>query len=173
MVDAVFEHGGVLDKFMGDGMLCVFGSLDEAPDHPRRAVMAGLRMKALLAKINGERTMGGMAPIAIGIGIHTDDVIVGNIGSRRPLEYTVIDGGGIGSGLYDRDDEADRCQDVADADALGLGTDLHHGLARVVHLPRELPALGLAARDRLLELADDLLERVAVAVVQDGHPRWG
>src|SRR5438552_3414169 len=77
------------------------------------------------------------------------------------------------SGLDDRDDEADRRQDVADADALGLGADLHHGLARVVHLPRQLPALGLAARDRLLELADDLLERVAVAVVQDGHPWWG
>jgi len=93
MVDAVFEHGGVLDKFMGDGMLCAFGSVDQAPDHPRRAVMAGLRMKALLAKINGERTMAGMTPIAIGIGIHTDDVIVGNIGSRRRLEYTVIGDG--------------------------------------------------------------------------------
>jgi class 3 adenylate cyclase len=93
MVDAVFEHGGVLDKFMGDGMMCVFGSVDEAPDHPRRAVMAGLRMKALLAKINGERTMAGKPPIAIGIGIHTDDVIVGNIGSRRRLEYTVIGDG--------------------------------------------------------------------------------
>jgi class 3 adenylate cyclase len=93
MVDAVFEHGGVLDKFMGDGMLCVFGSMAEIPDHPRRAVMAGLRMKALQGKINGERTVAGKPPIAIGIGIHTDDVIVGNIGSRRRLEYTVIGDG--------------------------------------------------------------------------------
>ena len=93
MVDAVFEQGGVLDKFMGDGMLCAFGSVDEAADHPRQAVMAALRMKALLAKINGERTVMGKPPIAIGIGIHTDDVIVGNIGSRRRLEYTVIGDG--------------------------------------------------------------------------------
>ena len=93
MVDAVFEHGGVLDKFMGDGMLCVFGSIAETPDHERRAVMTGLRMKALQAKINGERTVTGKPPIAIGIGIHTDDVIVGNIGSRRRLEYTVIGDG--------------------------------------------------------------------------------
>ena len=50
-------------------------------------------MKSLLAKINGERTMVGQAPIAIGIGIHTDDVIVGNIGSRKRLEYTVIGDG--------------------------------------------------------------------------------
>jgi adenylate cyclase len=93
MVEAVFEHGGVLDKFMGDGMMAVFGSLGQIPNHPRRAVMAALRMKALLAKINGERNMAGKPPIQIGIGIHTDDVIVGNIGSRKRLEYTVIGDG--------------------------------------------------------------------------------
>jgi class 3 adenylate cyclase len=93
MVDAVFEHGGVLDKFIGDGMLAVFGSLDEQTDHRRRAVLAGLRMKARLAKINGEREMRGEKPIHIGIGIHTDEVVVGNIGSRKRLEYTVIGDG--------------------------------------------------------------------------------
>jgi adenylate cyclase len=93
MVDAVFEQHGVLDKFIGDGMLAVFGTLDERQAHERRAVLAALRMKALLAKLNGERAMIGQAPIAIGIGIHTDDVIVGNIGSRKRLEYTVIGDG--------------------------------------------------------------------------------
>jgi class 3 adenylate cyclase len=93
MVEAVFEQCGVLDKFMGDGMMAVFGSLGNVPDHPRRAVMAALRMKALLAKINGVRNMSGKPPIQIGIGIHTDDVIVGNIGSRKRLEYTVIGDG--------------------------------------------------------------------------------
>jgi len=93
MVDAVFEQHGILDKFLGDGMLAVFGSLDDTQAHERRAVLAGLRMKALLAKINGERAMVGQLPIAIGIGIHTDDVIVGNVGSRKRLEYTVIGDG--------------------------------------------------------------------------------
>jgi class 3 adenylate cyclase len=93
MVDAVFDQQGVLDKFIGDGMMALFGSLDEAPDHPRRAVRAALRMKALVAKINGERGVLGQAAIAIGIGIHTDDVIVGNIGSRKRLEYTAIGDG--------------------------------------------------------------------------------
>jgi class 3 adenylate cyclase len=93
MVEAVFDQGGVLDKFMGDGMMAVFGSLGNVADHPKRAVMAALRMKALLAKINGERNMSGKPPIQIGIGIHTDDVIVGNIGSRKRLEYTVIGDG--------------------------------------------------------------------------------
>ncbi|HEU5193714.1 MAG TPA: adenylate/guanylate cyclase domain-containing protein [Methylomirabilota bacterium] len=93
MVDAVFEQHGVLDKFIGDGMLAVFGTLDERTDHERRAVRAALRMKARLAKLNGDRSIVGQAPIAIGIGIHTDDVVVGNIGSRRRLEYTVIGDG--------------------------------------------------------------------------------
>jgi len=93
MVDAVFEQQGVLDKFMGDGIMATFGSLDDAPDHPRRAVLTALRMQARLAKLNGERVVGGHAPIAIGIGIHTDEVIVGNIGSFKRLEYTVIGDG--------------------------------------------------------------------------------
>jgi class 3 adenylate cyclase len=93
MVEAVFEQGGVLDKFMGDGMLAVFGSLGDQPDHAVRAVRAALRMKALLGKINGERSVAGKPPIAIGVGIHTDDVIVGNIGSSKRLEYTVIGDG--------------------------------------------------------------------------------
>ena len=93
MVEAVIEQNGVLDKFIGDGMLAVFGSMEEMPDHPRRAVLAALRMKALVAKINGDRSMQGKPPIGIGIGIHTDEVIVGNIGSRKRLEYTVVGDG--------------------------------------------------------------------------------
>jgi class 3 adenylate cyclase len=93
MVEAVFEYGGVLDKFLGDGMMAVFGSFDEEPEHPRMAIMAALRMKALLGKINGKRSITGQPPIQIGIGIHTDEVIVGNIGSQRRLEYTVIGDG--------------------------------------------------------------------------------
>ncbi len=93
MVEAVFEYGGLLDKFIGDGMLAVFGSLGDIPDHPRRAVMAALKMKALLAKINGKRGIIGKPPINIGVGVHTDEVVAGNIGSQKRLEYTVIGNG--------------------------------------------------------------------------------
>jgi class 3 adenylate cyclase len=93
MVEAVFEQQGILDKFIGDGLLAIFGSLDDTPDHPRRAVLAALRMTVRLAKLNGERSVVGHPPIAIGIGIHTDTVVVGNIGSHKRLEYTVIGDG--------------------------------------------------------------------------------
>jgi len=93
MVDAVMEQEGMLDKFLGDGLMAVFGSFGDQPDHARRAVLASLRMKALLAKINGERAMAGRPAIAIGIGIHTDEVIVGNIGSKQRLEFTHVGDG--------------------------------------------------------------------------------
>lgn len=93
MVDAVFEQGGILDKFLGDGLLAVFGALEESTDHPRRAVLAALRMQELVQKINQKRAMVHKPSVAIGIGINTDDVVVGNIGSRQRLEYTVIGDG--------------------------------------------------------------------------------
>lgn len=93
MVEAVFEQGGILDKFLGDGLMAVFGSLNDQPDHAARAVRTALRMKALLGKINGERAVAGKPPVSIGIGIHTAEVIVGNIGSTKRLEYTVIGDG--------------------------------------------------------------------------------
>src|SRR5258706_527885 len=80
-------------------------------------------------------------------------------------------GGPIGR-LRDGDHEADGGQDVADAHALGFGADLDHRPPGVVHLPRELPAAFLRTGDRLHELLHDLLEGMAVAVVEDGHP-WG
>ena len=93
MVDAVIEHGGVLDKFIGDGIMAVFGGIDDTPDTEKRAVLAGLRMKAKLAKLNGQRSVEGKDPINIGIGIHTDEVVVGNIGTKDRLDYTVIGDG--------------------------------------------------------------------------------
>jgi class 3 adenylate cyclase len=93
MVDAVFDNGGMLDKFLGDGLMAVFGAADDRGNDAEQAVRTALRMKSSLAKINGERAVRALPPIAIGIGIHTDEVVVGNIGSRKRLEYTVIGDG--------------------------------------------------------------------------------
>jgi class 3 adenylate cyclase len=142
MVDAVFEHGGVLDKFMGDGLMAVFGSLEDT-EHELGAVRAALRMRALLAKINGVRAVSGIPPIAIGIGIHTDYCIVGNIGSRKRLEYTVVgDGVNTSSRLqalnkeygttilisettYERIKDQFDCRQMPDAQLRGKTKNLH------------------------------------------------
>jgi len=98
MVEAVFHEEGFLDKFIGDGLMAVFNALGDSPDHAQRAVRAGLRMKALVGKINGERGVLGQPPIAIGVGIHTDDIVLGNVGSMKRLQYTAIgDGVNVGS----------------------------------------------------------------------------
>jgi class 3 adenylate cyclase len=93
MVEAVFLEEGFLDKFIGDGLMAVFNALGDSPDHAQRAVRAGLRMKALVGKINGERSVLGKPPIEIGIGIHTDDIVLGNVGSLKRLQYTAIGDG--------------------------------------------------------------------------------
>jgi adenylate cyclase len=91
MVDIVFDEGGIVDKFIGDAVMAVFGAPFPKPDDALRAVRAAHRMMAELERFNADQALkeGGVY-IRIGIGIHTGPVIAGNIGSDRKMEYTVI-----------------------------------------------------------------------------------
>lgn len=90
MVAIVFDEGGIVDKFIGDAVMAVFGAPIERPDDAARAVRAGQRMLEELDKFNAEQAKRGGVHIRIGIGIHTGRLIAGNIGSDRKMEYTVI-----------------------------------------------------------------------------------
>jgi adenylate cyclase len=86
LVDILDRHGGIVNKFLGDGFLALFGAPFEAEDPAHRAVAAGREMIAAMVKINKDSSW----PLRIGIGIHFGEVVAGNIGSPRRKEYTVI-----------------------------------------------------------------------------------
>jgi adenylate cyclase len=86
LVEILDRHGGIVNKFLGDGFLALFGAPLEAEDPAHRAVAAGREMLAAMERINRDSSW----PLRIGIGIHFGEVVAGNIGSPRRKEYTVI-----------------------------------------------------------------------------------
>lgn len=92
MVDEIFFWGGILDKFIGDGLCAVFiGGIDErGEDQAARAIRCGTNMLRRLVAINGRRASRSEPLLKIGIGIHTGLVVAGNVGSRHRMEYTHI-----------------------------------------------------------------------------------
>jgi adenylate cyclase len=93
MVDILFEHGGILDKFIGDALMGLWGAPVRRPDDATRAVQAAVQMQARLKEFNAERIADGKQPLRIGIGLHTGSVVVGNMGSSKALSYTAIGDG--------------------------------------------------------------------------------
>ena len=90
MVEVVFEHGGTLDKFVGDAIMALWGAPQAQEDAPDRAVRAALAMQEALAHLNARWLAAGRPALGVGIGINFGEVFVGNIGSHRRLEYTVL-----------------------------------------------------------------------------------
>ncbi len=90
MVEILFKYEGTLDKFMGDGIMALWGAPVAHPDDALRSVSCALEQMEALGKFNRLRIDAGQAPLAIGIGIHTGPLVAGYIGSSKALSYTVI-----------------------------------------------------------------------------------
>jgi adenylate cyclase len=90
MVDKVFEHGGTLDKFMGDAIMALWGAPIAHEDDADRAMRCAIAQLGELEKLNAKWKQEGRTEVQIGIAINFGEVFAGNIGSDRRLEYTVI-----------------------------------------------------------------------------------
>jgi adenylate cyclase len=90
MVETIFKYDGTLDKFMGDGIMALWGAPVVAHDDPIRCVSCGLEQMEDLERMNKTLIAKGLEPLAIGIGIHTGPLVAGYIGSSKALSYTVI-----------------------------------------------------------------------------------
>jgi class 3 adenylate cyclase len=90
MVAAVRAEGGVVDKYIGDAIMVVFGVPEPMPDAAMRAFRAARRMCAALEQHNQRRASRGLPPLRHGIGLHHGEVVVGNIGTAERMQYTAV-----------------------------------------------------------------------------------
>lgn len=90
MSGCVLRNGGMVNKYLGDGLLALFGAPVNYPDHAHRAMVCALEMVTRLDLLNERRAQSGMDPWQMGIGVHTGEVLLGLMGAHDKLEYTVM-----------------------------------------------------------------------------------
>jgi len=89
-VDVIFKHEGMLDKFIGDNVMAVFGAPIKGKDDVEKAVRAAIEIQSGIWNFNNTRRANGEESFSVGIGINTGEAVVGNIGSEKRMDYTVI-----------------------------------------------------------------------------------
>jgi class 3 adenylate cyclase len=90
MIEILLDNRAVIDEILGDGILAFFGAPEPLEDHPARAVACALQMQAAMDEINAANEAEGLPRLAMGIGVNTGTVVVGNIGSERRTKFSVV-----------------------------------------------------------------------------------
>ena len=90
MSEIIFSHGGTLDKYIGDGLMALFGAPTATPEDAHNAVNAAVAMQKRIVTLNSELVSQGFKEIAVGMGLHTGEATIGYIGSEKRSEYTAI-----------------------------------------------------------------------------------
>lgn len=125
MIDVIFRHKGTLDKFMGDGMMVIFGAPLDDENQESNAVAAAIDMQNALFGINEKLASRNVDPLQVGIGVHTGLAVVGNIGSEKRMEYTAIgDTVNIASRLEQQTKNFDENIIISDATAQKLSKEV-------------------------------------------------
>jgi adenylate cyclase len=145
---AVFDRGGTLDKYIGDGLMATFGTPEPGPGDAKSALACAIDMIDALAAWNIERASAGRRPVRVGIGLHFGPVIAGDIGNERRLEYSVI------------------------GDTVNIASRLEH-LTRLLGTPLAVSDQLVRAIDPNEEEGAALLARLSAAGEQDIRGRKG
>jgi len=90
MTDIILKYQGTIDEFIGDGILVIFGAPFQRPDDARRAVACAVEMQLAMASVNDRNRQAGYPEVALGIGVNTGKMVVGNIGSKKRMKYGVV-----------------------------------------------------------------------------------
>lgn len=90
MTEIIQKYQGTIDEFIGDAILVIFGAPILRPDDPRRAVACAVEMQLAMTSVNERNRQSGYPEVALGIGINTGEVVMGNIGSQKRIKYAVV-----------------------------------------------------------------------------------
>ena len=127
LVPVIFAHNGTVDKFLGDGILAIFGSPESDPKHHENALRAAVEMQLTLLKLNEARQLRGVPCRNFGIGIHCGEVVHGFVGTSDRMEFTVIG---------DAVNQTERyCSAAAEHEVL-MSPEMHEHVWRVVETER-------------------------------------
>ncbi len=90
MSEIIFAYGGTLDKYIGDGLMAIFGAPTATPEDAKNALKTAVTMQKRIETLNKELAVEGIKPVNVGIGLHTGEATIGYIGSEQRSEYTAI-----------------------------------------------------------------------------------
>jgi adenylate cyclase len=143
MTNVIFEHDGTLDKYLGDGLMALFGAPFALQNDAEAAVRAAVNMQKSLAELN---MISGKSPLNIGIGIHTGEAVVGFLGTERRMDYTAIG---------DTVNVASRLTSQAGPGQIVISTATYAQICRQIPCC-QLPAMKLKGRDEPIEVHEVL-----------------
>ena len=162
MVTIVMKHDGVVDKYIGDAIMAVFGAPVPTDADAANAVRAAVEMRVALVRLNERLVARGAQPLRTGIGIHTGEVVAGNIGSEQRMEYTVIgDPVNVASRL-------ESCTKELGVDV--LISDVTYELTRGVVETRPVKPLTVKGRAEPVMIYEVLQTRVAPPAAEETKP---
>lgn len=123
MVEIVFNNGGMLDKFVGDQLMAVFGHISGKDEGTKQALLSAMKMQQAVDVLMEKRMKQSLPTFQVGIGINTGSAIIGNLGSENRMDYTVI---------------GDTVNTAARLEEQALGGEIIIGEQTLIHLPKSI-----------------------------------